>query len=73
MFPTTSTAMPHLCRTIATRSVIAAIPVAMVCAYATHVVLPVPRVATDAFIQTAAIVDSPSTIGIADSDLYGMS
>jgi hypothetical protein len=78
MFPSTpfhptSTTRPHPCRAIATRSVIAAIPVALVCAYATHVVLPVPRVATDAFIETASIVDSPSTIGIADSDLYGES
>jgi hypothetical protein len=56
----------------ATRAVIAVVPVAMVCTYATHVVLPVARPTSAEYTETAAITDSPTTIGIADSDLYTM-
>ncbi len=46
------------------------IPLAVVCAYAAQLVEPVTRTAVT---PTAEIVSAPSTIGMADSSLYGMS
>ncbi|MHA7666863.1 hypothetical protein [Mycolicibacterium sp. HS_4_1] len=46
------------------------IPLAVVCAYAAQLVQPVSHTAVT---PTAEIVSAPSTIGIADSSLYGMS
>ena len=59
-------------RTLATRSVLAALPVAMVSAYATNMIVPTPpRMAAYEFQQVAEITVSPSTVGIAASPLYG--
>ena len=59
-------------RTLATRSVLAALPVAMVSAYATNMIVPTPpRMAAYDFQQVAEITVSPSTVGIAASPLYG--
>ncbi|MCV7135293.1 cellulase family glycosylhydrolase [Mycobacterium hodleri] len=61
-----------LLKTLATRSVIAAIPVAMVSAYATNVVAPMPpRIAAYEYQQVAEITVSPNTVGVAASPLYG--
>lgn len=62
-----------LFRDIATRGVIAAIPVAMVSAYASNLfVVPTPpRLAEYSYQQVAEITVSPSTVGIAASPLYG--
>ncbi|OBJ38626.1 hypothetical protein A5630_29015 [Mycolicibacterium mucogenicum] len=46
------------------------IPLAVVCAYAAQLVEPVTHTAVT---PTAEIVSAPSTIGMADSSLYGMS
>ena len=46
------------------------IPLAVVCAYAAQMVEPVTHTAVT---PTAEIVSAPSTIGMADSSLYGMS
>ncbi|WP_418004235.1 hypothetical protein ACNO8X_03895 [Mycobacterium sp. PDNC021] len=46
------------------------IPLAVVCAYAAQLVQPVAHTAVT---PTAEIVSAPSTIGMADSSLYGMS
>jgi polysaccharide biosynthesis protein PslG len=46
------------------------IPLAVVCAYAAQLVQPVTHTAVT---PTSEIVSAPSTIGIADSSLYGMS
>jgi outer membrane biosynthesis protein TonB len=46
------------------------IPLAVVCAYAAQLVQPVTHTAVT---PTAEIVSAPSTIGMADSSLYGMS
>jgi hypothetical protein len=59
-------------KTIATRGVIAAIPVAMASAYASNLFVPVPpRMAAYEFQQVAEITVSPTTVGIAASTLYG--
>jgi len=59
-------------RTLATRSVIAALPVAMVGAYATNMLVPTPpRIAAYEYQQVAEITVSPSTVGVAVSPLYG--
>ncbi|WP_319454263.1 MULTISPECIES: cellulase family glycosylhydrolase [unclassified Mycobacterium] len=59
-------------RTLATRSVIAALPVAMVSAYACNMLVPTPpRIAAYEYEQVAEITVSPSTVGIAVSPLYG--
>lgn len=52
------------------RVLTALIPLAVVCAYAAQLVQPV---ANTAVTPTAEIVSAPSTIGMADSSLYGMS
>jgi hypothetical protein len=56
----------------ATRLVIAGAATAVVCTYCSGLAAPPVRT-TAAVVDTASIVQSPSTIGIADSDLYGMS
>ena len=61
-----------LMRTLGTRSVIAALPVAMVSAYAVNFLVPTePRMAAYEFQQVAEITVSPTTVGIATSPLYG--
>src|SRR5882757_6097019 len=62
-----------LFRAIATRAVIAVIPVAMVSAYASGIFVSPPRMADYEYIQVAEITDTPNTIGMAESPLYGMS
>ena len=52
------------------RGVVAILPVAMICAYAPPSELP-SRLVTAQVENTAEIVSSPSSIGIADSGLYG--
>ncbi|MDX1890696.1 cellulase family glycosylhydrolase [Mycolicibacterium sp. 050158] len=60
-------------RRIATRGIVAALPAAMVVAYASNLFAPLPpRLASYQYVETAEIVDSPSTVGVADSNLYGM-
>ena len=57
-------------RTLATRSVLAALPVAMVSAYASNSFVPTPpRIASYEYRQVAEIVVAPSTVGIAASPL----
>jgi polysaccharide biosynthesis protein PslG len=58
---------------LATRGVIAAIPVAMVSAYASGVFVQPPRLATLEYAPVAEIVNSPTTVGVAESPLYGAS
>lgn len=61
------------CRRLATRGVIAALPAAMVIAYAGDLFVPTPpRLASYRYVETAEIVDSSSAVGVADSNLYGM-
>jgi hypothetical protein len=69
MKPTTA----GLLRALATRTVIAVIPVAMVSAYASGIFVSPPRMASYDYTQVAEIVDSSTTIGMAESPLYGMS
>lgn len=58
-------------RSVAVRLIIATAATATVCTHCAGL-QPPPRMAA-AIVDTASIVASPSTIGIADSDLYGMS
>jgi hypothetical protein len=60
-------------RTLATRGVIAVIPVAMVSAYASGIFVQPHRNASFDFMPVAEIDVSPSTVGVAESPLYGMS
>src|SRR5882757_1234110 len=62
-----------LFRAIATRAVIAVIPAAMVSAYASGIFVAPPRMAAYEYVQVAEITDTPNTIGMAESNLYGMS
>jgi len=55
---------------VARRALTALIPLAVICAYAAQLVQPVTHTAVT---PTAEIVSAPSTIGMADSSLYGMS
>ncbi len=57
-------------RRVAVRALTALIPLAVVCAYAAQLVQPVVHTAVT---PTSEIVSAPSTIGMADSSLYGMS
>lgn len=60
-------------RRVATRGIIAAVPTAMILTYSGNLSIPLPpRSASYSYVETAEIVDSPSTVGIADSNLYGM-
>jgi hypothetical protein len=62
-----------LFRAIATRAVIAVIPAAMVSAYASGIFVAPPRMAAYEYVQVAEITNTPNTIGMAESPLYGMS
>src|ERR1700704_5465534 len=62
-----------LFRTLATRAVIAVIPAAMVSAYASGIFISPPRMAAYDYVQVAEITQTPNTIGMAESPLYGMS
>ncbi len=60
-------------RRIATRGLVGVLPAAIVVAYAGHLPVPTPpRLTSYRYVEAAEIVDSPSTVGVADSDLYGM-
>lgn len=60
-------------RRVATKGIIAAVPTAMVLAYTGNMSMSMaPRSASYSYVETAEIVDSPSTVGVADSNLYGM-
>ena len=59
-------------KSIATRGVIAAIPVAMASAYASNLFVPTPpRMAAYEYQMVAEITVSPNTVGVAASPLYG--
>ena len=59
-------------KTLATRSIVAAIPVAMVGAYAGNMLMASPpRMAALDYHQVAEITVSPTTVGVAASPLYG--
>ncbi len=60
-------------RSLAVRLVIASAATATICAYSSGLGLPSARPSSAQYVDTASITDSPTTIGIADSDLYGMS
>jgi polysaccharide biosynthesis protein PslG len=60
-------------RSLVVRLVIASAATATICAYSSGLGLPSARPSSAAYVDTASITDSPTTIGIADSDLYGMS
>lgn len=63
-----------LVRKLAKRGVIAALPVAMVAAYSSNLLVPMePRVSAAEYRMVAEINVSPSTVGIAASPLYGQS
>lgn len=69
-----ATSTGRLLRSIATRGVIAALPVAMASAYASGIFIQPPRLAAEVdYVPVAEITAAPTTIGIADSPLYGMS
>jgi hypothetical protein len=55
----------------ATRTTIAVIPLAMVSAYASGILVTPPRLAQLQYSPVAEIVVSPSTVGVAESPLYG--
>jgi len=58
-------------RTVATKTVVAALPVALTCAYASGLfVPPSPRPAAYEYRPVAEITVSGSTVGLADSNLY---
>lgn len=60
-------------RRVATKGIIAAVPTAMVLAYSGNMFMSMPpRSASYSYVEAAEIVDSPSTVGVADSNLYGM-
>lgn len=61
----------RLLRRIATRSVLAALPVAIASAYASGLFIEPPRLAEAKFQTVAEITTTPSTVGIATSPLYG--
>ena len=62
-----------LLRTVATRAVIGVLPAAMVSAYASGIFISPPRIASYEFTPVAEITAAPTTVGIAASNLYGMS
>lgn len=60
-------------RRVATKGIVAAVPTAMVLAYSGTMSMAIPpRSASYSYVEAAEIVDSPSTVGVADSNLYGM-
>jgi polysaccharide biosynthesis protein PslG len=62
----------HIVHAATTKALIAGLPIGIVCAFG-GVAPPGTAVRTADVIDTAEIVSSPTTIGIADSALYGMS
>jgi hypothetical protein len=60
-------------RRVATRSIIAALPIAIASAYASGLFIEPPRLAQMKYEQVAEITTTPNTIGIATSPLYGQS
>jgi hypothetical protein len=60
-------------RKIATRGVIAALPVAMASAFASGLFIEPPRLADAKYQTVAELTTTPSTIGVATSPLYGQS
>jgi hypothetical protein len=60
-------------RRYAITAVIAAIPLAAMCAAMTYLLNPQPNPVALDFMPVVAIEESSSTVGIADSDLFGMS
>ncbi len=60
-------------RVVASRLVIAAVAAAVVGAAAGQDQMVSPRPSAREFIQTAGIIEAPTTIGSADSDLYNRS
>jgi polysaccharide biosynthesis protein PslG len=71
--------LSRLIRRYMTITVIALVPVAILCAFVTNLLVPtspLPRPASAAtynIVETAAITEESTTIGIADSDLYNRS
>jgi hypothetical protein len=63
---------PRTARSAVTQLLVATAATATVCTYCAGIGGPPVR-STSAVVNTASIDDSPSSIGIADSDLYGMS
>jgi len=61
----------RLLRRIATRGVIAALPLAMASAYASGLFIEPPRLAEAQYELVAEITTTPNTIGVATSPLYG--
>lgn len=61
----------RLLRQIATRGVIAVLPVAMVTAYASGLFIEPPRLVEAEYQTVAEISTTPNTIGVATSPLYG--
>lgn len=61
----------RLLRQIATRGVIAVLPVAMVTAYASGLFIEPPRLVEAEYQTVAEITTTPNTIGVATSPLYG--
>jgi hypothetical protein len=71
-----SRAMSRRIRRYGIFTVIAVAPIAILCAYVANLLAPtspLPRPATYDYVPTASIVESSETIGIADSDVYGLS
>jgi len=60
-------------RRYATATVIAIVPLAIMCAAMTYLLNPKPKPMALDFNLTTAINESSTTVGMADSDLYGMS
>lgn len=61
----------NLLRQIATRGVVAVLPVAMASAYASGLFVQPPRLAALKFEPVAEITVAPTTVGVATSPLYG--
>jgi hypothetical protein len=62
-------------RRYAITTVIAVAPIAIMCLYVTNLLVPtspLPRPASYAFVPTATIDTSNETIGVADSDIWGL-
>jgi polysaccharide biosynthesis protein PslG len=71
-----SRAMSRRLRRYGIVTVIAVAPIAILCAYVANLLVPtspLPRPATYSYVPTASIIESNETIGIADSDVYGLS
>lgn len=71
-----SRAMSRRLRRYGIVTVIAVAPIAILCAYVANLLVPtspLPRPATYNYVPTASIIESNETIGIADSDVYGLS